>query len=330
MLYSATDKLLDLLVVPGFSAVGYDLRKRWWDDDEPELSGHHYLISGASSGLGAAVCRQLAELGADVHMLVRDLEKGRDSKARIAEHSGSDRLHVWQCDLEDLSSIRAFAQRFRAEVPTLRALVNNAGAMPPQRDQSVDGIELGFAINVAGPYLLTAELLEPLRRGGPSRVINVSSGGMYARRLDAEDPQLEREESYDPVSFYAHAKRCEVVLTELWEQREGDADLSFHSVHPGWADTPGVRDSLPRFRRLMSPVLRTPAQGADTISWLCWAVEPLERPGLFWHDREPRPIHRLPWTRESESDRQRLWNQCAELCGLSDPIVSAAGNEVIG
>lgn len=328
VLATITDKLLDLAIVPGFSSIGYGVRSRSWDHDEPDLTGNHYLVSGASSGLGTAACRQLAELGADVHLLVRDLEKGRDTKAKIAEVTGSDRLHVWQCDLSSFESIRAFAERFRAEVPALKALLNNAGVMPAQRQFSEDGLELGFATNVAGPFLLTAELLEPLRRGGPSRVVNVSSGGMYARRLEAGDLQLAGED-YDPAGFYAHAKRCEVILTELWQQHcEGDA-VSFHSAHPGWADTPGVRDSLPRFRRIMGPVLRTPAQGADTLTWLCWADRPLEQPGRFWHDREPRPTHRVPWTHEPESGRESLWSQCLQLCGLNERVGQLADREAI-
>ncbi|CAN5440230.1 hypothetical protein BH10ACT11_BH10ACT11_14630 [soil metagenome] len=316
---SITDKLLDLAVVPGFSSIGYSVRSRSWDRDVPDLAGNHYLVSGASSGLGTAACRQLAELGGSVHLLVRDLEKGRDTKAKIAEVTGSDHLHVWQCDLASMDSIRAFAERFRGEVPELKALINNAGVMPPERMHSPDGLELGFATNAVGPFLLTAELLEPLRRGGPARVVNVTSGGMYARRLQADDLQLERED-YDPASFYAHTKRCEVILTELWQELWGDDSVSFHSVHPGWADTPGVRDSLPRFRSVMRPILRDADQGADTATWLCWADRPLERPGRFWHDRSTRPTHRLPGTRETEADRQALWSECLRLCDAGDRI----------
>lgn len=328
MFASITDKLLDLAVVPGFSSVGYRIRSRSWDHDQPDLAGQHYLISGASSGLGLATCRQLAELGGSVHLLVRDLEKGRDVKARIAEITGSDHLHVWQCDLSSMDSIRPFAARFRAEVPELKALVNNAGVMPSRRQLSEDGLELTFATNVAGPYLLTAELLEPLRAAAPSRVVNVSSGGIYARRLAARDLQLEGED-YDPAGFYAHSKRCEVVLSELWQEHCQGEDISFHSLHPGWADTPGVRESLPRFRRLMAPVLRSADQGADTASWLCWADQPLERPGRFWHDREPRPTHRVPWTRESEADREALWSECVRLCGLNEWVGELTRQEAL-
>ena len=119
---------------------------------------------------------------------------------------------------------------------------------------------------VAG-FELTRSLLEPLRAGAPARVINVSSGGMYTQRLRADDLQSEQGE-FDGAAVYARTKRAEVVLTELWAQRLDPAQITVHAMHPGWADTPGVKSSLPRFYRATKPLLRTPAQGADTIVWL--------------------------------------------------------------
>ena len=86
-------------------------------------------------------------------------------------------------------------------------------------------------------------------------------------------------------------------------------------MHPGWADTPGVQSSLPRFYRVTRPLLRTPAEGADTIVWLGAAAEPASRSGLFWHDRRPRPVYLLPRTRETSAERVSLWAQCVELSG---------------
>ena len=213
--------------------------------------------------------------------------------------------------------MRDFAARFSDENPELQALVNNAGVMPPERTRTDEGFELSFATNVLGPFLLTALLLPTLRRGAPSRVVNVSSGGMYTQRLQADDLQLEHRD-YDPPAFYAHTKRCEVVLTELWAERLRGSAISVHSMHPGWADTPGIRTSLPRFRKLMRPLLRDADQAADTIVWLAGAPEAADRSGLFWHDRSPRPVHRVPWTRESEADRRRLWDECARITGWSE------------
>jgi hypothetical protein len=100
-------------------------------------------------------------------------------------------------------------------------------------------------------------------------------------------------------------------------------------MHPGWADTPGVQTSLPRFRKLMRPLLRDADQAADTIFWLASAAEPATRSGLFWHDREPRPLHRVPWTRETPADRERLWAECERLTrsGTEPPLETPVAGE---
>jgi NAD(P)-dependent dehydrogenase (short-subunit alcohol dehydrogenase family) len=318
VLPSLVDRALDWTVVPGYSRIGYALRRRSWDGEAAGgLEGWTVLVTGASSGIGAATAERLARAGATVHMLVRDRDRGERARDEIAARTGSGRLALELCDVSSLASVREFAAGFTASQPELHALVNNAGVMPPERTLSPEGFELTFATNVLGPFLLTHLLLDTLRRGAPSRVVNVSSGGMYTRRLDAEDPQLVRRE-YEPAAFYAHTKRCEVVLTELWAQRLRGSGITFHAMHPGWADTPGVAASLPGFRRLMSPLLRNADQAADTVAWLVGAPEPAERPGLFWHDREPRPVHRLPRTRETPAERERLWEQCMRLSGLEE------------
>jgi dehydrogenase/reductase SDR family protein 12 len=82
-------------------------------------------------------------------------------------------------------------------------------------------------------------------------------------------------------------------------------------VHPGWADTPGLAESLPRFQALLRPLLRSPEQGVDTIVWLAAADAPLRCTGRLWHDRRVRPFHLLRRTRESASDRAALWDAVA-------------------
>jgi NAD(P)-dependent dehydrogenase (short-subunit alcohol dehydrogenase family) len=312
------DSLLDLTVVPGYSSIGYALRRRRFEP-APDLSGRAYAVTGANSGLGSAACELLAEAGATVHMIVRDRAKGEAARARIAASNPSGDLRVWECDVSRPPAVREFAGAFAAEVGSLHALVNNAGVMAPERTHTPEGIELTFATNVVGPFLLTGLLLPLLREAAPSRIVNVSSGGMYTAKLDSRDPQL-RGREYDPARFYAHTKRCEVILTELWQLRLRGSGVSAHSMHPGWADTPGVQRSLPTFRKVMRPILRDNRQGADTIAWLCWAVEPVNDPGRFWQDRRPRPTHRVPWTRESGEDRRRLWEECERLSGELVPL----------
>ena len=221
-------------------------------------------------------------------------------------------VEVVQCDLSDLRDIRRFAAEFLASEPRLDVLVNNAGVLPAQRAVTADGLELTFATNVAAPFLLTKLLLGRLRSSAPSRIVNVTSGGMYTQRLHVEDLQMERGK-FDGTVAYARTKRAEMVLTELWAQRLEGSSVVVHAMHPGWADTPGVRASLPTFHRLTRPLLRTPEQGADTIVWLAAAAEPARSTGGLWHDRRRRATHRVPWTRESSDEREALWTACEQL-----------------
>ncbi|MBA2240534.1 MAG: SDR family NAD(P)-dependent oxidoreductase [Solirubrobacterales bacterium] len=306
---------MDWTVVPGFSRIGYEVRRRSWEPQPSVLEGRDVLVTGASSGLGEAAAELLAGAGARVHMVVRNLEKGEDVRAAISERTGGG-LRVWRCDVSDLDSVGELARSFTAEVGELAALVHNAGAMPPKRERSAQGIELTLATNVIGPFLLTGLILSSLRSGVPSRIISVSSGGMYTQGLNAEDLQLAGRD-YDPSRFYAHSKRCEVILSELWAERLAGSGISAHAMHPGWADTPGLQASMPGFRRVTKPLLRSARQGADTIAWLAGDEQPGRSSGLFWQDRRPRPTHRTRSTKESEADRERLWQECERLSGWS-------------
>ena len=101
---------------------------------------------------------------------------------------------------------------------------------------------------------------------------------MYTEKLDVDDLQLDGRE-FNGSAFYAHAKRVQVVLTELLDSRLGPFGVSVHAMHPGWVDTPGVVDSLPRFHSTLGRILRTPDQGADTIVWLAGSDEAAEHGG---------------------------------------------------
>jgi NAD(P)-dependent dehydrogenase (short-subunit alcohol dehydrogenase family) len=197
----------------------------------------------------------------------------------------------------------------------LDVLINNAGVLTQERELSADGIELTLATNVIGPFLLTQLLNGVLERSAPSRIVNVSSGGMYTQKLRVDDLQSEQGH-FDGPTAYARTKRAEVVLTEMWAERLAGTGVSVHGMHPGWANTAGVQSSLPRFYRVTRPLLRSSDEGADTIVWLGAAPEPADSSGGFWHDRRRRPTHLLPGTRETEEERRALWAQCEALSSI--------------
>lgn len=297
---------LDASPLGSFDRTGFARHAAAFDPDDlaVDLSGRRCLITGANSGIGFATALALADLGGEVVLLCRNAERGRAALAQIRSRSGNQRVSLVTLDVSDLASIdRALPELAATPVDVL---VHNAGVLPDARSESPQGLELCFATHIAGPQRLTAGLREALRDAGGARVIWVSSGGMLTRRLDLRDTQWTRR-GYDGTLAYAETKRAQVVLSELWASAFADSDVSVNSMHPGWADTPAVASSLPRFHRITEAILRTPEEGADTVVWLAASAAAAELNGAFVFDRQAVRTHWLPQTRESTADRAALW-----------------------
>ncbi|MFT7580188.1 MAG: dehydrogenase/reductase SDR family protein 12 [Myxococcota bacterium] len=313
----AEDALLDYTVFLGFGQPGYGLRKRRWEPQEMavDMAGRVCVVTGANAGIGKAVATGLAQRGATVVMGCRNLERGNAARESVAEAGGNVVVEV--LDVSSLASVRAFTARVSERFGAIDVLVNNAGAMFKTASESVDGIELSFATNVVGGWLLTRELTPALARsvvGG--RVIHVSSGGMYLQKLEVGDPQW-RARKYDDVKAYAEAKRAQVVLSERWAREfaaHGHSIVS-NAMHPGWVATPGVASALPKFETIMRPLLRSPDAGADTIVWLAVADRAGRMTGKFFFDRQARRTHVRGRTKASPEERGLIWEICARLAG---------------
>lgn len=299
------DTALDRSVVLGFSSVGPAVRRRlpgWPADPAPgSLTGKVAAVTGATSGLGLATARGLAALGATVHLVVRDEEKGRRVRDEIFAAVPGASLVVDRCDLGDLDDVRELGERLAGGLDRLDVLVHNAGAMPAERTESPQGHELTMSLHVLAPVLLT-DLLAPVM-AEDARVLFVTSGGMYGQRLVEDDLEYERGD-YSPTTAYARSKRLQVELLPLLQRRW--PTTAVYATHPGWADTPGVQTSLPRFRQVMRPVLRDADGGAETTVWLA-AAEPAPEGGTLWHDRRQRPFHLLPTTRPRPGAVDDAW-----------------------
>lgn len=313
----ALSRVVDPFIVSSFDRTGFRIHSLMFQpkDLDVDLSGRRCLVTGANSGIGFETALALADLGAEVVLLCRSRERGERAAQQIQEQTGNSRVFVELLDVSDLGSVRAAAARLSSE--PVDVLVHNAGVLPGERVETADGLELTFATNVVGPFLLTRLLRSNLEKSPDGRVIWVSSGGMYTRRLDLEDPNW-TEREYDGVLAYAETKRAQVVLSELWAEALHGSSVVVNAMHPGWADTPSVKDSLPRFHRVMQQILRTPAEGADTVVWLAASPRARQSTGRFFFDRQKRRTHLLPFTRESEEDRLALWMLCASLS--EDPL----------
>ena len=307
--------LLDTAIVPGFSRIGFLARSRMnhWDQVSGyDLTGKVVVITGPTSGLGKECVRILAPTGAQLVLVARNKAKCDDVISSVRDICTGPEPVCVVAEMGDLQSVANAAREIAGRFSQVFAIVHNAGALLNSREESPQGIEQTVASHVLGPHLLTTVLL-PNLIAGQGRVVTVSSGGMYSAELPNIDQKRSMElraDSYNGSKQYAIAKRAQVTLNEMWATKE--RSVHFDSMHPGWADTPGVQESIPAFRRITKPILRSPEQGADTIAWLS-AVQPIPgASGSFWSDREVRSIHKLPTTRRSDTAEARtnLWNWC--------------------
>ncbi|KAI9334508.1 hypothetical protein DFJ73DRAFT_852950 [Zopfochytrium polystomum] len=286
------------------------------------LAGKTAIVTGANAGLGKVVALELAKKGATVHMVCRDPTRGKAARDEIAEASNNANVI---CDIVDVSrpkEIKEYVARLESSAanPPLKVdiLVNNAGILPATRVETPDGLESTFATNTVGSYYLTTLLLPALLRTEGSRVVSVSSGGMYNKKLSVADLQYSKSK-FDGSLAYAQTKRAQVELTEYWAKKH--PSIFFVSMHPGWSDTPGVQSSIPGFYEFMKERLRTPEQGSDTIVWAAAAEEAPKnvRNGAFLFDRKEVNQHLpLAGTQAPKGEVEKL---VAELDKLLGPIV---------
>ncbi|KAL0440363.1 UNVERIFIED_CONTAM: Dehydrogenase/reductase SDR family member 12 [Sesamum latifolium] len=218
------------------------------EDMQVQLEGKNCIVTGANSGIGYATAEGLASRGATVYMVCRNKERGEAALSEIQSITGSKSVHLEICDISSISDVKSFAARFSSKDVPVHVLVNNAGLLENDRRTTSEGYEMNFAVNVLGTYTMTELMLPLLEKAAPdARVITVSSGGMYSVPL-MEDLQFSGNK-FDGVEQYSRNKRVQVALTEKWADMYKDKDIGFYSMHPGWAETPGVDKSLPNFSK---------------------------------------------------------------------------------
>lgn len=304
----------DAWLLPGlarFTRQGYAHARKQWGPMSAYLGGRHVVITGATSGLGLATARALARRGSALTLVARDERKASRVAAELARTTGNTAVRFEIADLAIAPEVHALATRLCGAGRPVDVLIHNAGALLNTREVTPQGYERSFASMLLAPTILT-ERLRPLLAAARGRVISVLSGGMYAERIRVDDLQSERG-TYSGEVAYARAKRGLMIMTEVWAERFQADGIVVNAMHPGWADTPGVEASLPRFYRVTQGLLRTPEEGADTIVWLAAATEAGRVTGGFFLDRQLHPAHVLSRTRETPEERAALVEALAEL-----------------
>lgn len=284
------DKLLDASIFYSFDKTGYNRHSKKFKKNLSFDKQENILVTGGTSGIGLA-CAKALKGKCKTYVCGRD-----DSKASRADEVGATFLKL---DVGDWKSISEFCEK----LPTLSALVLNAGGMPSAKKLNDFGVESQAASQLFGHYLLLKTLIKKNKLKTNAKVMWVSSGGMYLKSLDFDN--LVNPVKYDKVDVYANVKRAQVTL--LSELTKEYPNFYITGMHPGWVDTPAVREAIPGFYKKMKDRLRSSYQGADTIVWfLSDQCTPIN--GAFYFDRTPVKDHLFFFTKKSKKLSRKLFN----------------------
>lgn len=304
--------------------------ERWTATDIPDQTGRLALVTGANSGLGLVTARELARAGAHVVIGTRDTAKGEAAAGDIRRDVPAAQLEVEALDLADLSSVRSFAERFRAAHDGLDILVNNAGVMAPPRRLTVDGFESQIGTNHLGHFALAGLLAESLLAKPEPRVVTVSSTGHRMGRIDFDD--LHGERRYHRWRAYGQSKLANLLFTFELDRRARAAGASLRSVaaHPGYAAT-NLQSAGPSNKVdlvVMAVTNRVLAQRADmgALPQLYAATAPdvaggsYVGPDRLFEQRGHPTLVKANAPAHDEAVARRLWELSEELTGVRFPL----------
>jgi NAD(P)-dependent dehydrogenase (short-subunit alcohol dehydrogenase family) len=276
------------------------------------MQGKICLVTGANSGIGKATALALAQRGATVVMVCRDRARGEEARSEIITQSRNTAVDLLQADLSSQQAIRHLVETFQHHYTHLHVLINNAGASFPGRRETVDGVEMTFAVNYLAPFLLTNLLLDRLTASAPARIVNVSSNSHEAGSIDLDD--LQEEKRYRPMRVYGQAKLAVVLFTYELARRLQGTGVTANCLHPGFVATHfGQRDVGPAFRLLVKVIGSfgtSPEKGAKTSIYLASSPEVEAVTGHYFVKSLPRRSAAISY---DESLQRQLWAQSAQL-----------------
>jgi NAD(P)-dependent dehydrogenase (short-subunit alcohol dehydrogenase family) len=286
------------------------------ESEGSDMTGQVCLVTGATSGIGQATAHALARLGATVVILGRNPEKSAATAAQVNQACKNPNTDCLLADLSSQTAIRRMAQQFKERYQRLDVLVNNAGAVFMQRQESIDGIEMTFALNHLGYFLLTNLLLDVLKASTPARIVNTSSELHRKAHLDFSDLQNARK--YRGMDAYHQSKLANVLFTyELARRLEGTG-VTANAFSPGLVATNlgmNNRGLSPLMKRLVDRLIGiSPEEGAQTGVYLATSPQVAGVTGKYFVKQETVPSS--PETYD-EAVAARLWEASAELTGLT-------------
>ena len=277
------------------------------------MQGKTVLITGATSGIGKETALALAEMGARVVMINRNLEKAEGIAEEI-RRSTTGTIELLQGDMSSFASIRRAADEALQRYTKIDVFISNAGVFRARRHTTSDGLEETFAVNHLAPFLLTNLLLDRLRESAPSRVVIVASAAHFGAALDFDNLLLERR--FGPWKAYSRSKLANVMFAYALARRLEGTGVTANSLHPGFVATrlgQGNKIPIRPVYILLRPFTISPKKGAETSVYLASAPEVEGVTGRYFDNKQTTSSSRVS---QIEDAQEHLWKMSAELTGL--------------
>jgi NAD(P)-dependent dehydrogenase (short-subunit alcohol dehydrogenase family) len=278
------------------------------------MEGKRCLVTGATAGIGLTIATALAEMGAEVILVSRNKNKCQQVMEKVQEDTGNPKISYFQADLSSQEKIKSLAVAIKREYSSLDVLINNAGGFFWRRQESVDGIEMTFALNHLNYFLLSNLLLDILAESRSARIVNVSSDSHQTQSLDFGNLQLKT--GYLHFKAYGRSKLANLYFTYELARRLTGKKITVNAYNPSFTATNIAKDNflgkifMPLVNRFAIPV----EQGAETGIFLAYSNEVEGISGNYFYEKKPIPSSEISYDKEIA---RQLWEVSVELTGLS-------------
>jgi NAD(P)-dependent dehydrogenase (short-subunit alcohol dehydrogenase family) len=279
------------------------------------MQGKICLVTGANSGIGKAMADALAQKGAHVVMVCRNLTKGNQALSELRAKYPDSTIKLYQADVSSLASIREFSEKLTNDYKHLDVLINNAGVYLPSMQLNKDCCEMMMATNHLGAFMLSQLLFPLLKAAEHARLITVSSMAHLLGTINWNNLQCER--SFIAMRQYGTTKLANILFTKEASKRWQKHGITANCFHPGAVGTnfaqsePGFLNSLFGIGKVF---LKTPEQGASTGVYLACSAEMAKVSGEYLANSKIKTPSRQ--ARDPEL-ANKLWEQSIQLVKLS-------------
>ena len=269
------------------------------------------VISGITSGIGNFTARDLAARGARLVLIARNKERAQTVVEQIKKETGNNNIDLFIADLSVIKETRNIGRKISEKYPVIDILINCAGLIFPRRYESAEGIEMTFALNHLGYFVLTHSLLKNLKAAPAARIINVASEAQRSGKLNFEDLNL--KEGYSAFKAYSQSKLANIMFTYELARRLDDSRVTVNAVHPGVVKSRFGRDFQGIWRLLFAlfkPFMRNVEKGSETVIWLATSPEVEGISGKYFSDKKEIRSNNISY---DEQAAKRLWEVSEEM-----------------